>query len=91
MSTCWRCGREVAHGKNECDYGCPSRMSAEDTEKFAQCLERLAMRRRIDWSKVRTFDDLLCVFSTLFGDASVEPDSALAKKLERFLEPKKQD
>jgi hypothetical protein len=76
---------------NECDYGCPSRMSEADTEKFAQCLQRLALRRRIDWSKVRTFDDLLCVFSTLFGDASVEPDSALAKKLERFLEPKKQD
>jgi hypothetical protein len=65
-------------------------MSEEDTQKFALCLERLAKRRRLDWTKVQTLDDLICVFSTLFGDATVEPDSAVARKLERFLEPGKE-
>jgi hypothetical protein len=91
MNTCWKCGQPLAEGKMECDYACASRMSEEDTQKFALCLEQLARRRRLDWSKVRTFDDLLCVLSTLFGDATVEPDSPIARKLERFLESKKEE
>jgi hypothetical protein len=89
MNTCWKCGQPLAVGKVECDYGCESRMSEEDTQKFACCLEQIAKRRRLDWSKVQTIDDLICVISTLFGDATVDPDSATAQKLERFLEPKK--
>jgi hypothetical protein len=75
----------------ECDLGCTSRMSPEDTEKFALCLQQLAKRRRVDWSKVQSFADVICVLSTLFGDATVDPDSAVARKLERFLEPRKED
>jgi uncharacterized membrane protein YvbJ len=86
MNTCWKCGRPIAEGKVECDCGCASRMSEEDTQKFARCLEQLAKRRRLDWSKVATIEDLICVISTLFGDATVDPDSAVARKLERFLE-----
>jgi uncharacterized membrane protein YvbJ len=89
MNTCWKCGRPVAEGKVECDYGCASRMSEEDTKKFARCLEQIAKRRRLDWTKVQTVEDLICVVSTLFGDATVDPDSAVAQKLERFLEPPK--
>jgi hypothetical protein len=62
-------------------------MSEEDTQKFALCLQQLAKRRRLDWSKVQSLGDLLWVLSTLFGDATVEPDSAVARKLDRFLEP----
>jgi hypothetical protein len=89
MNTCWKCGRPLAEGKTECDYGCESRMSEEDTKKFALCLERLAKRRRIDWSKVQSLADVIQVFSTLFSEASVDPNSIEAEKLERFLEPKK--
>ena len=62
-------------------------MTEEDAEKFARCLEKLAKRRRIDWSKVQTMEDVICILSTLFGEATVDPDSAMAQKLERFLEP----
>jgi len=79
----------LAEGAIECEYGCVSRMTEEDTRKFALCLERMAKRRRLDWSKVQTIEDVICVLSTLFGDASVDPDSAEAKKLEGFLEAKK--
>ena len=89
MNTCWKCGRLLAEGKTECDYGCASRMSEEDTKKFALCLERLAKRRRVDWTKVQSLADLIFVLSTLFGEASVDPNSIEAEKLERFLEPKK--
>ena len=89
MNTCWKCGRPLAEGKTECDYGCASRMSEEDTRKFALCLERLAKRRRVDWTKVQSLADIICVMSTLFGEASVDPNSSEAEKLERFLEPKK--
>ena len=89
MNTCWKCGRPLAEGKVECDYGCESRMSEEDTKKFARCLEQIAKRRRLDWTTVQTVEDLICVISTLFGDATVDPESAAAKKLERFLESKK--
>jgi len=77
----------VPEGKTECDYECVSRMSEEDTEKFARCLEKLAQRRRIDWTKVQTMEDVICILSSLFGEATVDPDSALARKLEQFLEP----
>lgn len=88
MNTCWRCGRPLAEGKVECDHGCASRMSEDDTQAFAQCLERLKKRRRLDWTKVQSLADVICVFSTLFGEATVDSDSAAARKLERFLEPK---
>ena len=71
----------------ECDSACTSRMSEEDTEKFALCLQQLAKRRHLDWSKVQSLADVVLVLSTLFGDATVDPESAVAKKLERFLEP----
>jgi predicted nucleic acid-binding Zn ribbon protein len=90
MNTCWKCGQPLPEGKTECADGCASRMSEEDTRKFALCLQQLAKRRRLDWSKVRSFADLMCVLSTLFGDATVDPDSAVARKLERFLEPGKE-
>jgi len=64
-------------------------MTEEDTQKFARCLEQFAKRRRLDWSKVQSVEDVICVLSTLFGDATVAPDSAEAKKLECFLEPEK--
>ena len=89
MNTCWKCGRPLAEGIMECEHGCISRMTEADTQKFAACLERFAKRRRLDWSKVQSIDDVICVLSTLFGDATVDPDSAEAKKLERFLEPEK--
>lgn len=89
MSTCWKCGRTSAVGATECEYGCVRPISEEDTEKFARFLERFAKRRRLDWSKVQSVSDVVCVLSTLFGEATVEPDSAEANKLERFLEPKK--
>jgi hypothetical protein len=89
MNTCWKCGRLLAEGKTECDYGCASRMSEEDTKKFALCLERLAKRRRVDWAKVQSLADLIFVLSTLFGEATVDPNSIAAEKLERFLEPYK--
>ena len=89
MNTCWKCGRRLAAGTNECEYGCLSRMTEEDARKFARFLERIAKRRRLDWTRVKSITDVICVLSTLFGDATVDPDSAEAKKLERFLEPKK--
>jgi hypothetical protein len=91
VNTCWKCGQPLPGGKMECDLGCTSRMSPEDTEKFALCLQQLAKRRRVDWSKVQSFADVICVLSTLFGDATVDPDSAVARKLEPFLEPRKED
>ena len=91
VNTCWKCGQPLPGGKMECDLGCTSRMSPEDTEKFALCLQQLAKRRRVDWSKVQSLADVICVLSTLFGDATVDPDSAVARKLERFLEPRKED
>ncbi len=89
MNTCWKCGRPLAEGKTECDYGCVSPMSEEDTQKFALLLERLAKRRHVDWTKVQSLADVICVLSTLFSEASVDPNSDEAEKLERFLEPKK--
>jgi len=76
-------------GLSECEYGCVSELPEEDTEKFARFLERFAKRQRLDWSRVQSIQDVICVLSTLFGEAAVDPDSAEAKKLERFLEPKK--
>lgn len=90
MNTCWKCSRQLPEGQVECEHGCVTRMSDEDAKRFAQCLEQIAKRRRIDWSTVRTAEDLICVVSTIFSDATVAPDSAVAKKLERFLEPKEQ-
>jgi hypothetical protein len=90
MSTCWKCGRLLSEGTTECERGCASRMTEEDTQKFALCLERLAKRRRLDWTKVQSLADVVFVLSTLFGDASVDPESAEAKKLEQFLESKKE-
>ena len=87
MNTCWKCGRPLAEGKTECDYVCESRMSEADTRKFAACLARLARRRRLDWTKVQSLADVICVFSTLFGEATVDPDSSAAQKLEKFLQP----
>ena len=89
MNTCWKCGRSLAEGTIECEHGCISRMTEEETLKFASFLERIAKRRRLDWSKVQSITEVICVLSTLFGEASVDPDSAEAKKLERFLEPEK--
>jgi len=89
MNTCWKCGRPLATGTIECEYGCASRMTEEETEKFALLLVRLAKRRRLDWSKVRSIADVICVLSTLFGEASVDPNSDEAKTLDRFLEPGK--
>jgi hypothetical protein len=89
MNTCWKCGRPLAEGKTECDYGCVSRMSEEDTRKFALCLAQLAKRRRLDWTKVQSLADVIYVLSTLFGEASVDPHSIAAEKLERFLAPEK--
>lgn len=87
MNTCWKCGQPLPNGKMECDHNCVSRLPEEDTRKFALCLQQFARRRRLDWSKVQSLADFLFVMSTLFGDATVEPDSAVARKLERFLEP----
>jgi len=87
MNTCWKCGRSLNAGTLECESGCQSRMSEEDTQKFAFCLEQIAKRRRLDWSKVQSVEDVIFVLSTLFGDATVDPESAVAKKMERFLEP----
>lgn len=87
MNTCWKCGEPLPDGKTECDHNCESRMSEEDTRKFALCLQQFARRRRLDWSKVQSLADVLFVLSTLFGDATVEPDSVVAQKLERFLDP----
>ena len=87
MNTCWKCGQPLPDGKMECDHNCVSRLPEEDTRKFALCLQQFARRRRLDWSKVQSLADFLFVMSTLFGDATVEPDSAVARKLERFLEP----
>jgi hypothetical protein len=64
-------------------------MSEEDTRKFALCLERLAKRRRLDWTKVQSLADVICVLSTLFSEASVDPNSIEAQTLERFLEREK--
>lgn len=91
VNTCWKCGLRLPDGKLECDLGCTSRMSEEDTEKFALCLQQLAKRRRLDWSRVQSLGDVLVVLSTLFGDATVDPDSAAARELERFLEPRRED
>jgi hypothetical protein len=66
-------------------------MSEEDTRKFALCLQQLAKRRRLDWSKVHSLADVIFVLSTLFGDATVDPESAVARKLERFLESNKEE
>jgi hypothetical protein len=91
MNTCWKCGQLLPEGKVECDSSCASRMSEEDTQKFALCLQEFSKRRRLDWSKVQSLDDIICVLSTLFGDATVDPNSAVARKLERFLETKKEE
>jgi hypothetical protein len=91
MNTCWKCGRLVAEGKTECEYDCVSRMSEDDTHKFAACLKRLARRRQLDWTKVQSLTDVISVLSTLFGEATVDPDSAAAQKLQKFLKSKKEE
>jgi hypothetical protein len=91
MNTCWKCGQPLPEGITECDPACASRMSEEDTQKFALCLQQLAKRRRLDWSKLQSLADVIFVLSTLFGDATVDPELAVAKKLEQFLEPKKEE
>ena len=90
MNICWKCGRLLAGGKTECDNGCESRMSEADTRKFAACLQRLVRRRRLDWDKVESLADVISVLSALFGEATVDPDSIAAQKLEKFLQPKKE-
>lgn len=90
MNACWKCGRPLTGGTIECEHGCASRMSEEDTRRIATCLERLAKRRRIDWTRVQSLADVIHVLATLFGEASVDPNSIDAEKLERFLEPKKE-
>jgi hypothetical protein len=40
---------------------------------------------------VQSLADVIFVLSTLFGDATVDPESAVAKKLERFLDPKREE
>lgn len=78
MNTCWKCEYDCSHS------GTPL-VRPEDAARFQAALDRFAKRKRIDWSKVASTEDLILVLSTLFGEATVEPDSAEAKKLERFL------
>jgi len=85
MNTCWKCGRQLSESQTECEYGCANKISDEEQKIFAACLERIAKRRRLDWSKVRSTEDVIIVLSTLFGYATVDPESQAAKKLERFL------
>jgi hypothetical protein len=89
MNTCWKCGRTLGTGTIECEHGCASRVTEEEAEKFALFLERLTKRRQLDWSKVQSTADIICVLSTLFGEATVDPNSHEARKLKRFLEPGK--
>ena len=91
MNTCWNCGRPLADGVAECEYGCGERMTDEDARKFALFLQQLGRRRRLDWTKVQSLADVICVLSSLFSEAAVDPESPAAEKLERFLEPKKED
>jgi hypothetical protein len=44
----------------------------------------------LDWAKVRSLADVICVLSTLFGEATVDPDSIAAQKLEKYLAPEKE-
>ena len=77
--------------ERECEDGCPTQISESERQKFTACLERLSKRRRLDWSNVKTTEDLILILSTLFGDATIAHQSDEERKLERFLEPKKEN
>lgn len=94
MSNCYKCGKELPEFQVECEDGCQKhvRPSPEEMRKFGEFLQhQLNKRRHIDWSKVESFEDLRLVISTIFCDATLDPDSAAARQLAKFLLPKRED
>jgi hypothetical protein len=89
VSSCYKCGKELPEGQVECEAGCHSDPSRQPTDTMAEYLEKIFRnRQRIDWAKVKTFEDMHLIMSTIFADAMLMAGSEEAIKLERFLKPK---
>lgn len=87
MSNCYKCGRDLPETQVECEDGCrPYRPSGRSHESVMRDLqEKLNRRLKLDWSKVKTFEDMMLVVSTIFAEATIDPDCEAAQKLAAFL------
>jgi uncharacterized membrane protein YvbJ len=93
MSSCYKCGRELPDTQVECEQGCDvAGLTRQSDESIRQFIDRMFRNRRhIDWDKVTTLEDVILIISTIFCDATLDPHSAAAAKLEKFLLPKRED
>ncbi len=88
MSSCYRCGRDLPEGQVECEEGCkkasstsvknPPVVSGDDTTfEFAY----------IDWTKVKTLDDLIKVLAVINAGSGICTDDEDYEKIKHLCEP----
>jgi hypothetical protein len=86
MSHCWKCGQPVAEGRAECEYGCGAALTHEPL--LPGTLSRFnALYCEIDWSTVKSLEDLIKVLSVIHEGEGVFLDSPYHRALKKFLRP----
>ena len=79
MSTCWKCGRDVGEGQTECEYGCA--IQDKQLQAIAAKMNNLVL---IDWSKLKTIEDVKLMLSVLHAGSAVDRRSDAYQTLKRF-------
>lgn len=88
MNTCWKCQRQVPDGQSECENGCGQTTPVDAADVLEQLRESMKHRRQLDWSKVKTTEDVIIVLSTIFQDVTLDERGRSAQFLARYLKPK---
>ena len=88
MSHCWKCGQPVAAGRTECEYGCGASPVREPL--LPDTLARFnSLYCEIDWSTVKSLEDLIKVLSVIHEGEGVFSDSPYHRALKKYLRPPK--
>lgn len=88
MSHCWKCGKFVAEGCAECEHGCHCRPVREPLlPDTLQCFN--ALYCEIDWSTIKSLEDLIKVLSVIHEGEGVFLDSPYHHTLKKHLHPPK--
>lgn len=83
MSTCYKCGRELTGTLTECEYSC----FPDDEEIEESGREWAEENLEVDWSKVKTLEQVIAILSASDMPIYFNKDSAEAKKFREFLRP----
>lgn len=84
MSSCFKCGKTLPAPQTECEYGC-GQASTDAAQNWLR--EQMRNRLMIDWTKVKTAEDVIIIFSVLFAEVSLASGSREAQFLARYLKP----